>query len=426
VTQTADREFSLSTDVCGVQLRILPEQTRRNNPRSKLVSPTFCVAQRVNLKQSMTAMLNLLAVTLLFATQQTYTLKPDLRIGAFDGDAAFGSIVAVALDRHKRIFVADGMEKRVKVFDASGKYVRAIGRPGRGPGDFESLKRLGVIGDTLWVTEYNGRTSSFNAVTGRFIRMLTPGSANAPQGSAYSPGVGALQILEEHSMRAGPSPLVIARLRDRRADTLVSLPRRNNRLTVLHQGRPVYQTTQPFSDDPIAALDPHGKYAVVASFPTPARNGVGAYELTLYDVSTANVNAKQPTKRRSFAYRASPLTDQYFDEWLKRFLKTGRGPYFPKDGEAAMRKATYRPKWHRPIGSIKIANDGRIWLRHNTPRDVVPQWTILNPDFTSYGTIAIPDDRGYLLDADKDFVWLVEYDEEDVPQLIRARLVRKP
>ena len=372
----------------------------------------------------MNAPLHLLTITFLFATQQTLTLKPELRIGAVDGDAAFGSIVAVALDRQQRIYVADGMEKRIKVFAANGKYVRAIGRPGRGPGDLESPKRLGVIGDTVWVSEYNGRTSFFNAVNGRFIRLVTPGSAATAQGSAYSPG-STLQLLEDHSLQPGPSPLVVVRVLDRRVDTLVSLPRRNNRLTILHQGRPAYQTSQPFSDDPIAALDPQGKYAVVVNFPPPAKNGAGVYELTRYDVSAARGNLKQSTKRRTINYKAQPLTNAYFDEWLQRFLSNSSIPLSRKDAEAAMRKAVYRPQWLRPIGTIQLAKDGRIWIKQRTPRGTVTQWTILNPDFSTFGNIAIPDDRGYLLDADKDFVWLVEYDEEDVPQLVRARLVRK-
>ena len=45
-----------------------------------------------------------------------------------------------------RIFVADGMSERVLVFDVDGRFLRAIGRAGEGPGEFRSPTALALTG----------------------------------------------------------------------------------------------------------------------------------------------------------------------------------------------------------------------------------------------------------------------------------------
>jgi hypothetical protein len=46
-------------------------------------------------------------------------------------------------------FVADHMAKRVHVFRRDGRFLRSIGRPGRGPGEFDGPSHLAFSGDSL-------------------------------------------------------------------------------------------------------------------------------------------------------------------------------------------------------------------------------------------------------------------------------------
>ncbi|MEX2284493.1 MAG: 6-bladed beta-propeller [Gemmatimonadota bacterium] len=55
-------------------------------------------------------------------------------------------------------FVAKGFGTNIKVFDASGRYLRTIGRSGQGPGEFHSIAALMVTpGDSLLVVDNGNR-----------------------------------------------------------------------------------------------------------------------------------------------------------------------------------------------------------------------------------------------------------------------------
>ena len=66
-------------------------------------------------------------------------LKEDLSFGGPDaqGEAAFGQARQVVADDAGNMYVLDEQASDVKVFDASGKYLRTIGRKGQGPGELE-------------------------------------------------------------------------------------------------------------------------------------------------------------------------------------------------------------------------------------------------------------------------------------------------
>ena len=93
----------------------------------------------------------------------------NLRLAAvIDGgdasNAPFGHVEALAVDRLGRAYIADSQANVVEVFDSSGVFVRRLGRPGQGPGEFDGL--LGLAwrdGATLWVFDFgNGRYSVYD------------------------------------------------------------------------------------------------------------------------------------------------------------------------------------------------------------------------------------------------------------------------
>ena len=74
-------------------------------------------------------------------------LKEDLSIGGAQaqGYDVFSQISDVVVDEAGSIYVLDGRSSQVKVFDASGKYLRTIGRPGQGPGELEFPMTLSLV-----------------------------------------------------------------------------------------------------------------------------------------------------------------------------------------------------------------------------------------------------------------------------------------
>jgi hypothetical protein len=68
-----------------------------------------------------------------------------------------------------QVLVVDLGEMVIREFDSQGRYVRAIGRRGRGPGEFQSIA-LGWLADTLYAIDAAlGRVSYF-ASNGQFLR----------------------------------------------------------------------------------------------------------------------------------------------------------------------------------------------------------------------------------------------------------------
>ena len=103
-------------------------------------------------------------------------LKEDLSLGGPEaqGDYAFGQIRTFIVDDAGSIYVLDQQSSHVKVFDASGKYVRTIGRQGQGPGELENPMTLSFnrTAGELAVHQSSRRMSYFKA-DGTFLRHLS-------------------------------------------------------------------------------------------------------------------------------------------------------------------------------------------------------------------------------------------------------------
>ncbi len=101
---------------------------------------------------------------------QQWQLVEDLRIGTASGAESefFGVVYDLDVDAAGRIYVLDGQAQSVRVFDHEGRYVRTIGRKGAGPGEFRNA--IGMAWDglsRLWVADVaTGRYSLFDTAGG--------------------------------------------------------------------------------------------------------------------------------------------------------------------------------------------------------------------------------------------------------------------
>jgi hypothetical protein len=94
---------------------------------------------------------------------------PLVQIGA--GEAAlellFNGVSATARLRDGAIVVADRGSSEIRVFDAKGRFLRKLGRKGRGPGDFEGLGHIWTVpGDSI---------GAWDATLGRFTVFAPDG-----------------------------------------------------------------------------------------------------------------------------------------------------------------------------------------------------------------------------------------------------------
>ncbi|MCI0432268.1 MAG: 6-bladed beta-propeller [Gemmatimonadetes bacterium] len=80
-------------------------------------------------------------------------LRLDLRVGVTEGEEAyqFHRVVEIVPDPATGdIIVADAGSSVVRVFDASGRWLRTLGRRGTGPGEFTRPGALMVLGDSIF------------------------------------------------------------------------------------------------------------------------------------------------------------------------------------------------------------------------------------------------------------------------------------
>jgi hypothetical protein len=100
--------------------------------------------------------------------------EPTVSIGVQEGDEAyeFMSIVGAQRLGDGRIVVADGTQE-LRFFDEEGRFLHAVGGPGEGPGEFQSISHFTRIAhDTLFAFEmYQLKTSILDA-NGRFVRSF--------------------------------------------------------------------------------------------------------------------------------------------------------------------------------------------------------------------------------------------------------------
>jgi len=97
----------------------------------------------------------------------------DLRVGEFSGDPGyqFGQVGSIATNSSDQMLVVDRQVPAVRVFDADGAFVREIGSPGPGPGEFaRGVSDVFVVdGDTVLVPDVRNRRIHRFAPDGTFI-----------------------------------------------------------------------------------------------------------------------------------------------------------------------------------------------------------------------------------------------------------------
>lgn len=113
--------------------------------------------------------------TPLYATE-TIRLVQAFSIGgdeAFFEDLPLHQVRGVAVDEEGAIYVSDGGNARVAVFDAAGQLVRTFGGPGSGPGEFEALSKIKIGGDGhLYTLDAKLRRVSSFTRDGNFLQSI--------------------------------------------------------------------------------------------------------------------------------------------------------------------------------------------------------------------------------------------------------------
>lgn len=110
--------------------------------------------------------------------EDVFGLDEELTIGEEDkdGEPLFIDISSVRVDNEENIYVLDSKACQIKVFDKNGKYLRKIGRKGRGPGEMQFPTVLDIVyGKEIMICDLPNNRISFYSLQGELLKEVSKG-----------------------------------------------------------------------------------------------------------------------------------------------------------------------------------------------------------------------------------------------------------
>lgn len=285
--------------------------------------------------------------------------EPEVVIGRAEGDPAY--LLAQARGARRlsdgRIVVLDAGASELRVYGPDGRHSHDIGREGEGPGEFQRLHHLYVLGDTLIAYELWPPTVSWFTPDGSLIR--TARIPNRPEGEVWrnlllygftdrygiaesSPDVFAADFRD--GVNRLPRPLWRFALDGSSAERIGTVP--GDEMVLTRTERGVRMTTYAFGHYTNVATS--GRFVYVA--PTDA------YAIRVHDEAgeLRRIVRKGPTPRA--------VDPGAFDEWVECRLEW----LDPDPEERAEVEANTRSLQHGAVmpafRSVTADAEGNLWV----------------------------------------------------------------
>jgi hypothetical protein len=86
--------------------------------------------------------------------RETWDLAREFRMGSIDDpEQSLTHFSELQVGPDDAMYIPQPREQRIRLYSRDGGLLRTIGRLGQGPGEFQTITRLGWSGDTLWVAD---------------------------------------------------------------------------------------------------------------------------------------------------------------------------------------------------------------------------------------------------------------------------------
>ena len=361
----------------------------------------------------------------------TMVATEELRVGSpNDPEAAFTWFRELEVGPDGTIFTGHSQEHQIRMHDASGTFLRSIGREGEGPGEFSRLGVMAITGDTLWVMDRGLYRFSFFDLQGNFLGSrrvpvdLGRSQADLPprprgllrDGSVVGspPAFSSDELTENIIVRMDTAGNV--------GDTIAhySLANMSWEITNNEQGPAGFMSSriQPFSDTEIVKVSDYDMVAVRVMRGTPEGDGPATFTVTAWRIGADTIFS------RGFPYDPIPLRTTIVDSIIDGFAESVANSEFlarrATFDEAARwaRSSLYLPAYHPPVSAIVIGTDGQLWLRGEELGEPMVEWRVVSGTGDAIGVVELP--SGFTMMFARGMqVWGIEYDELDVPYIVR-------
>lgn len=362
------------------------------------------------------------------AQAPAWDLEEVLRMGAYDTPGLDLSLVTdLATDTEGRIVVLDRLGPTVRVFSNNGEFIKELGSRGEGPGEYRMPFRLGLLGDSVWITD--GRLYRVTYFSRDLEVVGTLPARSSPSGSGLSAPASAVlrdgslvfqEALGLTSMKVGkPAPvsIFVASPDGRVADTLVTF-NYGKRFFPLEVRGTISAQENPFSPNGEWAASRKGTQVVVL------RQELESQEITVHGSDNRRRTA-------TFVERGPVLAKEDVERWASTVAEKnamGRNGLAREYYQGLLDVVGF-PKTAPVVDRILVENSGAVWLQlwglpgGPGPREMPgssgkKEWVILTPGLEPAGRITLPS-RAVLLDVQCSGVLAAQYDELDVPFISR-------
>jgi 6-bladed beta-propeller len=355
-----------------------------------------------------------------------WRLNPEVRMGQDDenGQPTFTRVLAVLSAMDGTVIIADAANREIHTFESDGTYSHSIGRDGRGPGEFERLSAVGLLGDTLWVIDGRERRTSLFSLDGAHLATIRTVAARSSSGLSDSNltalvagdaalGSASASFGSEQAFQDERKPVLRMTRAGRTQDTLAWIPTRHANFALRNADGGYTFGPQLFSDAALTIVDPSALrfYIVDRSVTTTPQRAS-------FRVLALGLNRGDTVWDRNYAYTPRRVERARADSLLtvhEQLTSSGHSL-------RAIRDALFIPDYYTPITSGAAGTDGSLWLRREEGQPAVDYW-VISKDGTLVASVTVPANV-VLLAATDTQAWGVETDEYDVPTVVRYRIVR--
>ena len=328
------------------------------------------------------------------------------------------------------VYVLEGQPARVLQYERDGSFVRAIGRPGPGPGEFRLPWAVGLLGDSLWVADAGGREVEL-------FHGGEPARANlvwAEVGSPHQTWATPEGVFSDGSVLLGPGGLGVTRINDgattrslylRAAttgqiiDTVVDLavPGTDFFRGEILDGFPS-EGQQPLPHRPILKLLPRGEGLMWLGRSPPTDANAGSYELVRLSLNGDEV------QRVTVPVTPRGVTEAWRNSWIESYATrlreaVGLGRQISRN----VARTLYFPEFFPPALDFTPARDGSVWVRREEAREGPTRFDVINSTGARIARVEAP--AGLQIhEVLPEGVWGLLTDDLDVPYVVFYEVVR--
>jgi hypothetical protein len=358
----------------------------------------------------------LFAVTAPTPAQQRWTLTEEIRLGSLDeGPAMFSDVRGFVVQRGGDVWVLDYKTQDIRIFDASGKFKKTVGRAGSGPGEMRTANGMLLAPDgRVWVNDPgNSRFSVFDSEGRHVANHVIPINS---YGFIWDAMIDTAGVIHEPAFFPAPGSegkRAIRRVRPT-GEVLDTIPLLScgrvrppeERIFQARSARGGRMSQIPFVSAPVSAWDPAG-------YLWCAMSGE-------YDVVRLRLGRGDTARRITRAVKPLPVSDGERDAEIERVKEMF------KDYPGADLDFSRIPRVKPVLMSLHLDDRGFLWVRRTTADTTVSAFDVFDRAGSQIASVEarFAPSRFHKPVIRGDQFYALVRDEDDVPYILRARIVR--